>query len=654
MRKRVISKAFAILLTAVLSTSTATPVFASDYTDKEETVYVKTDSKGNEKTVIVSDWLKNFTGEKTIQDASDLKDIENVKGKESFSKEKNDKMTWEANGNDIYYQGTSDKELPISMNVTYYLDDKEIQPEKLIGKSGKIRIHYSYTNHSKVEKTIDGKRATIYTPFTMVTAAILNTDHFSNVKASNGKVISDGNKHIVIGIAMPGLSESLNLKNTSLGDAYDIPDDFEITADAKDFQMTVTATVATADTLSELGFDDMDSMDDLTSSLKDLEDAADKLENGSSELLTGVNKLASASKELKAGTAQLSKSSKELSGGLNKLADGSKELKNGTSQLASGTKKLPSSVAQLDSGVKEILKQLQNNMPSEKDQQTLQDNLTQAQTGITRELTNIKEKTQSIGGSAQGLGSIAFSLKDTAVSVGIQAATIGKLAAESKTLTSEEKAALARTAKALQEDASDLGNYAKSIGGSAQSIGADAASIGTSLKETQTDLEIVSGCLTQIQKLLTSTKTSTAKLEAALKQISAGTGQLLASSKRLSSSVNQLNNGASTLNNGLKTAANGGNQLSSGASALDQGTGKIVTGIASLQKGASTLNQGMITFNNEGIKKLVDTINGDLNETLDRAEAVVDAGKKYQTFTKKAESSKGSVKFMIETEELEK
>lgn len=653
MRKRMISKTFAILLTAVLSASTVTPVFASDDADKEETVYVKTDAKGNEKTVIVSDWLKNFTGEKTIKDASDLKDIENVKGKESFSKGKNDNITWKANGNDIYYQGTTDNDLPISMNVTYYLNDKEIQPEKLIGKSGKVKIHYSYTNHSKVEKTIDGKQTTIYTPFTMVTAAILNTDHFSNVKVSNGKVISDGNKHIVIGIAMPGLSESLNLKNTSLGDAYDIPDDFEITADAKDFQMTVTATVATADALSEFGLDDIDSMDDLTSSLKDLESAADKLEDGSGELLDGVNQLASASKELKTGTAKLSKSSKELSGGLNKLADGSKELKNGTSQLASGTKKLPSSVAQLDSGVKEILKQLQNSMPSEKDQQALQDNLTQAQAGITKELTNIAGKTQNIGASAQSLGSIASSIGTTATSVGTQAATIGKLA-ESENLTPEQKTALAGAAKTLQEDASTLGNYARSIGGSAQSIGADATSIGASLKDTQTDLEIVSGCLTQIQKLLTSTKTSTAKLEAALKQISSGTSQLLASSKTLNSSVNQLNSGAASLNSGLKTAASGGKQLSAGASALDQGTGKMVTGIASLQKGASTLNQGMITFNNEGIKKLVDTVNGDLNETLDRAEAVVDAGKEYQTFTKKAKGSKGSVKFMIETEELEK
>ena len=243
-----------MFLAAALTIPAAVPVAASESTaDKEETVYVKTDANGEEKSVIVSDWLKNFSGEAKIKDATDLTDVENVKGNETYKRGKKNNITWNANGNDIYYQGSSDKNLPVSMKVTYYLDGKEIKPKDLIGKSGKVKIHYEYENHSEVTKTINGKQTTIYTPFTMITAAILNTDNFSNVKAKNGKVISDGSKHIVIGVAMPGLADSLNLKNTSIGSNFDIPEDFEITADVEDFQMTVTATVANSDTLSEFG-----------------------------------------------------------------------------------------------------------------------------------------------------------------------------------------------------------------------------------------------------------------------------------------------------------------------------------------------------------------------------------------------------------------
>lgn len=653
MRKRIISKSFAILLTAVLTATSVTPVFASDDVEKEETVYVKTDSNGNEKSIIVSDWLKNFTSEKEIKDATDLTDIENVKGNETFSRGKNHKITWSANGNDIYYQGNSNKSLPVTMKVTYYLDGKKISPAKLVGKSGKIKIHYSYTNHSKIQKTIQGKSTTVYTPFTMVTAAILNTDHFSNVKVSNGKVISDGNKHIVIGVAMPGLSKSLNLDQTSLGDAFDLPEDFEITADAKDFQMSVTATVATANTLSELGLDHIDSFDELTSSLHRLEDASNQLVDGSRELVEGVEKLSSASKELKAGTSKLSKSSKDLSSGLNQLANGSADLKNGTSQLASKTRKLPSSVQELDSGIKQIINQLKNSVPDENSQEKLQQNLQNAQKEVTAELTNIKTQTEQIGSSTQNIGVCAQSIGTSAVHIGSQAEKIGSLA-QDENIPAEQRQQLASIAGALAQDADSLGNHAKTIGNNVSSIGSSATSIGNSLKQTQTDLQVIAASLGNIQKLLTATKNSTAKLQSALQQISAGTSRLLASSRTLTSSIGQLNAGASTLNNGLTSASKGGKQLSAGASTLDNGTGKLVIGISQLQSGASTLNQGMITFHNDGIKKLTDTINGDLQETLDRANAVVDAGNDYQTFTQKAGNAKGSVKFMIETEEIEK
>lgn len=656
MRKKRLSKALAMFLAAALTIPAAVPVAASESTaDKEETVYVKTDANGEEKTVIVSDWLKNFSGEAKIKDATDLTDVENVKGNETYQQGKKHNITWNANGNDIYYQGSSDKNLPVSMKVTYYLDGKEIKPKDLIGKSGKVKIHYEYENHSEVTKTINGKQTTIYTPFTMITAAILNTDNFSNVKATNGKVISDGNKHIVIGVAMPGLADSLNLKNTSIGSNFDIPEDFEITADVEDFQMTVTATVANSDTLSEFGLDDAGDLSELTDSLKDLENATDKLCDGSGELVKGIEKLVTASSKLKSGSKQIAVSTKQLASGLDKLVNGSSALKSGTSQLAQGTSALPSSTAKLDSGVRQIIKELQNSTPSASEQAKLQENLQNAQSDITTQLTSVQKHLYSMQSTLQNdFPLIAKEIGKTATDVGTQEGTIKALVANSSTMSEDEKTALKEVADSLGKDVTSLQGSISSISAKAGSIGDDATAIGQNLTQTKSDLKIVAGCLTQIQNLLSTTKTSTAKLEAALKEVAAGTGQLKKSSKTLTASIKKLDAGAKTLNNGTKTAASGAKKLSKGASTLDNGMGQMSTGIATLKNGAVTLNEGMLTYRKDGIDKLVNTINDDVKDTLDRVDAVMDEGENYQTFTKKASGTKGSVKFIIETEELEK
>ena len=77
--------------------------------DKEETVYVIADNTGAAKETIVSAWLKNKDGKDTLTDASSLTGIENVKGDETFT-QSGEKITWKTDGNDIYYQGTTEKE----------------------------------------------------------------------------------------------------------------------------------------------------------------------------------------------------------------------------------------------------------------------------------------------------------------------------------------------------------------------------------------------------------------------------------------------------------------------------------------------------------------------------------------------------------------
>ncbi len=317
LRKQMMS-GLAVGMAAVMG---AAPVYAATGEDaavsKEETVYVNANADGSEDQITVSNWLKNAGTEKNLQDESELKDIKNVKGDEEFTQSGN-KLTWQTDGEDIYYQGTTTKEPPVSVKFTYYLDGKEIKPDDLAGKSGKLKIKVDYTNNTKTTVDINGKKETMYTPFVLMTGMILPQDIFSNVKIDNGKVISDGSRNIVIGFGMPGLQESLGLNSDSLEDLvsgdsdFELPESLEITADVENFSLDSTFTVALDDVLDTIDTDNITGYDDLKDALSDLEDAAMELVDGSKALSDGVDTLKDSYKELDDGIGTLKDGADEL------------------------------------------------------------------------------------------------------------------------------------------------------------------------------------------------------------------------------------------------------------------------------------------------------------------------------------------------------
>lgn len=326
--------------------------------DKEETVYVSAKADGSTKEIIVSDWLKNKEGASTLNDISDLLDIENVKGYEEFVQNSDGTITWNAGGEDIYYQGKSSKELPISVKITYTVDGKEVPASEMAGKSGKVTMRFDYTNHSCQTMKVNGVDTTIYTPFVTVTGMILPSDTFRNVEVSNGKVISDGSNLVVVGMAMAGLSDSLHLDADS---DIDIPDYVEVTADVTDFALETTATIVTPDLLSEIDIDNMESLDDLESSLNELTDASKQLVDGTGELKNGSQELKDGSKELadgtttlKDGTSQLKSGAGTLQDGASKLWSGSVVLKDGTAELKQGASDLLDGAGTLKKGTSDL------------------------------------------------------------------------------------------------------------------------------------------------------------------------------------------------------------------------------------------------------------------------------------------------------------
>ena len=318
--------------TAVKYEPTAGASSASD--GKDETVYVLTDASGAVQNIIVTDRLGNPTGSETISDVSELSDIENMEGDETFT-QNGTELTWNAGGRAITYRGVTDQTPPVTMQVRYFLDGTELSPEEITGKSGHVTIRYEYTNNETKVVKLDGKEETLYVPFAVLTGLMLDGEYFSNVTVSNGKLINDGSRTFAVGLAFPGLQEDLGLSR----DKLEIPEAVEISADAVDFTLGEVLTVVTNEPFNALD------PDRLTESIgtEELEDSLDQLVDGMTQLLDG-------SSALYDGLCTLLEKANELSAGVDELASGAAALKDGTDKLANGAGDLASGAQDLKTG----------------------------------------------------------------------------------------------------------------------------------------------------------------------------------------------------------------------------------------------------------------------------------------------------------------
>lgn len=377
--------------------------------DKDESVYLISDANGNVNKTIVVDHLKNKDKKDTLEDASNLSDIENVKGKEKFT-QSGDKLTWQAGGKDIYYQGTATEEPPVTQKVTYYLDGKELSPEDLAGKSGKVKIRFDYTNTTSYTETVNGEKQTVSVPFAAITGLVLG-DGFENIEVTNGKAEVSDSSSVVLGYALPGLKDSLGIKDKDLDGDVNIPEYMEMTADVENFSMpaAMTFVVNASDYVSTDGIDTSD-LDDM---INDLKDASTQLQDGSKTLAEGTDTLADGLSTLQSklgtfasgvGTMQSGLKTytdgvSTLSGGLNKLNSNVPTLSNGITTLNSSAKSLNDGVALLnatvsakftDSEKKTLLDQVHSTLESQKSEIEKQ-----AQTTVASQKTAIQKQAQS-------------------------------------------------------------------------------------------------------------------------------------------------------------------------------------------------------------------------------------------------------------------
>ena len=310
MMKKIGNKLISSTLLFSMLAYSAAPVLA--YT-KEESVYSKLDNNGIAYQTIVSNHLKNTEKSELLKDISDLMNIENVSGNQEYEKD-NGRLIWKAEGEDIYYQGNSKKKLPIECKISYKLDGQEISKEDIIGKSGFAKVIFEFTNKEQRKATINGKEETMYVPFIVGIGTVIDNENNKNIEISSGKVIDNGNKTFVFGVALPGMQESLGIdKNT-----IDIPNSIEISMEAKEFEMNEIYCFATPKLIDE---DDLE----LFNKIDKIYDMATELKDGSSKLVEGSQQLSEGAGKLNAGTHELSK---ELNTQIAKYENARKKLAN--------------------------------------------------------------------------------------------------------------------------------------------------------------------------------------------------------------------------------------------------------------------------------------------------------------------------------------
>lgn len=560
---------------------------------KDETVYIVADNTGKSKEVIVSDWLKNPEGKDTLEDASDLKDIKNVKGDETF-KEKDGKLTWAAKGKDIYYQGTTDKDLPVEQSITYYLDGKEMSADEIAGKSGKVTIRFDYKNNVKTVETVNGKEHNVYVPFTVMTGMVLD-DSFSNVEVSSGKVVSDGDKQIVVGVAMPGLSDSLKVDASDFSEDVDIPEYIEVTADVKDFSLSMSMSVMMSSLMSGTDFDEMFELDALDDAINTLSDSSTQLADGSKELADGTRTLLTAINQYTKGAQ--------------KVADGIKSAKSGSA--------------------------------------TLNENISKLSNGIGGMVSELGSKQAQYSGIADQASGGAYSAQgeenaDAAVKAQYKAALTAYTKATANyygAVTTIKSSPLAEYLVDAQTGSTPTANTTIFALNEAGEQAFAASNGGATFKGTYLD-----PYTTALQNLTdTTTAMCTYYGSSRAADVFSGLSQQMAAGGLTAENMSALATGMSDLDAGLA-------QLENGVSTLVSNNAQLNKGIEDLTKGSNTLSEGMIKFDEEGIQKLADTYNGDVKDLVERIVAVMQAGSDYQAFSQVADGTTGSVKFITRTE----
>ena len=660
--KKIMSKVIASSLVLALGTINAVPVFAYS---KDETVYTNANANGSSYQTIVSEHLKNSDNAELLKDMSTLLNIKNTNGDEEAS-QNGTSLEWKTSGNDIYYQGNTDKELPLDCTIKYELNGEEIAPNDLIGKSGNVKITIEYTNKEERFVNINGKSEKMYVPFVVMAGTMLDNTKMKNIEVTNGKVLDNGQKTVVVGLACPGLIESLGLEDEDLPDFNKV----EISFEATDFEMENIMSYAKI--FDDADISAMDKLDEVYSQINDLKSASTQLVEGAKTLQDGTEEYVSKSTEFADGLETFNQGINTATNSYNKIDEGIDSvnsnistIKNGASKLNKGASDLSDGLNSLQTGVSAGKEQAVSSL--EESSKTLSDGIDQIIAGKDQEVETIKEQVIENANSklAEGLKTGVSSAVSSAIDSTMEKkmASIKKEILADETLTTEEKLAIQKSLSSISISDAEKQAMSKQIGTAIDSAVTQTTKAQEAGLDAINDNEkgVKAGLNTLKTKATSSIKSGISEISSGFDAITDGTTELIAGSNELKNGTSTLSQGTSKLQTGVSTLASGSKELKTGLSTLNTSSDKLnsankqlLEGASTISDGAKTLAEGISEFDKEGINKIVSMVNGDVKDLQTRVEKLQDLANEYDSFAGKDEEAEGTTKFIFVVDSLKK
>ena len=645
--------------------------------EKDESVYVKADAAGRptEKTVEVV--LKKIEGSDPIEDRSNLREIKNTEGNEEYTEAGEGRYLWQNNGEDIHYKGKSDEALPVNVRITYYLEGQEVSAEEIAGKTGKVKIRFDYENSTDV-------------PFMVLSAAMLPADVFSDVEVKNGRLLDLGDQKAVIGFAFPGLMDTLKLVDYEPTEEIELPEYVEIEARAEDFALDFTATVVSTGLFEELEDKDLEDLDKLPEDMDELTDASSEIRDAAQELADGGSEFGDYLSQYFDGLSQLSEGTDSLDQGLTLLSQNISKISEGSKSLQGGLEQIDQSLAKVDLSA---LSSPESQEAAAAAQAALE--------SLVQSSTKLKEKLGSIGTELEAVQTFAESVNTYIGQVQALQQAVKEMPAPDLAAADQEngwteslnaeatsqardqaRKMIAQILESVPEDTRDEIEAAVNVEDMEISLdtafweirdGIQKDAEGCRKTLTEASSEIVEPEVPDLEALSPEkteeiTKTI-GEMEQSLTVIGAyaeGMSQTASSLTELSGALTQLKTGVSQLSSGsaklteglglfeqaLGAASEGSSQLASAMNTVTSAGGELGIAYWQLVDGMNEFADGIAEFDEEGIQSLAELAGPEYKDVIRGIRAARDAEHSYTNFSGICDGQKGSVRFIIETEEI--
>ena len=612
---------------------------ASAETAKHERVYVVAAPDGAVLSLTDTIHLENRDSLDEITDSTMLSDVQNVNGEQSFTL--NDGvLTWEAMGEDITYQGTSDKTPEVLPVVRFMLDGEEVSASELAETEGDVSVEVTYS--------ASGEH-----PALAVTAVILPEKGISGITAENATVMEEAGYRALVGWAVSGVDDEVNLPKSFRAEFHaDHPEfswmmtfvsgdpvnyicreadkriDLDLHTELAEAQ-TVLQAMRNGDVIPETvgkTKDIVPKMNELNDGLVQLSDGAQQLTEGAAALTEGIDALNSGVKQLDDGMQTLHDGAEGLDSGMHDAADGAARmifsaiLDSANSQLAaSGLADAGFTLPELTAdNYSTVLSQLLEQLDPEK---------VKAEAAAKAEAV---VRPQVEAQRVQIQAAVEEQIKNTVLEAVLQASQTGltveqfKAALQAGQVSAEQNAMIqtalqeqmasdemkAKTEQAVQAQIDSLvaENVEKALASDANAV----AQL-TSAGEAYESLNGLKNQLDQVNAFISGITDYTAGVE----QIAAGAGTLTEGTASLAEGADQLLSGALQLKDGTATLSDGSEELLSGSNDLKAGTAELSDGVAQLKENIQNAEKS-------AAEKLLPYVEDDLGRALDLFEDIRD------------------------------